>query len=871
MQFGKYRLIRKLAAGGMAEIFLARQEGMEGFRKELVIKRIMPVHADNEELIEMFLDEARIAATLNHPNIVQIFDLGKCDGEYFIAMEYVHGQDLRKIAERGLAVGNFLPLRHAVRIIADAAAGLHYAHNQIDSEGTPMGIVHRDISPQNIIVSFDGVVKILDFGIAKAANKMVTTRHGQLKGKYAYMSPEQCNGLEVDHRSDIFALGTLLYELTVCTRLFKGDTDIQTIKNVSEAQVPPPTQVRPGFPKDLEDILNKALAANPEQRYQSGRQLQQALEDFLTQHRMKTGALQLANYMREILPDKQERPGEDPEFMAEAEAQARVRAEMAARKEEEARRSEKAAARVLPEELPTQIGIQAMLDDDLEMEMEVTPPPAPPPLGVSSLAELQEYNSFADTPLPGQAPDAPPPMSADQVAFAVNPNAPWNQSDEAPPGATLPLPSSVASGEQVSFALNKEVPYAAGAPVAEPEKPRKDKSRKASRSDVQQVEYQLRSTQDPTEQNRGSRIYFYLLAALVLPLMAFAGYQIVKDGNPFASTDSFQEGPKEDPLADLEVPPPPAPLEQVPIKITSTPAGAAVVINGVLQEGEAPGDFMVATNKINTISLYKEGFKPRHKNIRAPASGQAEPLELELLALPVAKGEESAPRTTLEVKSDPEGARILLNGQEVGQTPKTIEVYSGVEQHITLRKAGYQDHVLIKYIFPELENSEPAAPLVSNERKTAERFSEFHVGTRDVEIKIEDQTKGFGPWFSSLERNQALRVELALRDHYPFRRVIQTTVGSFRLSPELRQVKRTPGLITMNIEPGEGLQIYVGSDEYRGEELQKLKLPGGEHTVTLVRESDKKRGELKVMVDSDNPSIYDIDFTGDKPVARRVE
>jgi serine/threonine protein kinase len=833
MQFGKYRLIRRLAAGGMAEIFLARQEGMEGFRKELVIKRILPIHADNDELIEMFLDEARIAATLNHPNIVQIFDLGKCDGEYFIAMEYVHGQDLRKIAERGLAVGNFLPLRHAVRIIADAAAGLHYAHNQVDSDGAPMGIVHRDISPQNIIVSFDGVVKILDFGIAKAANKIVTTRHGQLKGKYAYMSPEQCNGLEVDHRSDIFALGTLLYELTVCTRLFKGDTDIQTIKNVSEARITPPSQVRPGFPRDLEEIILKALAVDLNERYASGRALQQALEDFLGNHRMKTGGLQLANYMHEIFPDKQEAPGEDSDFMAEAQAQAQARAQMAMRRSSPA--------------------ITALPEPERAPILEIPPPQ------VSSQAEWDEYQSLENTP----------PPSGPIPSLAPQPPAPPRG---APPGAaeTLPIPTAVASGEQISFALNAQVPYAAGAPVAEPARKKKE-HKPADVTAVKSVEYRLRSTEDPTAQDRGSRIYFVILALVVIPVLGVAGYLIVKDGNPFANQDSFVAPPTKDPLDQVEPSPPPKALEQLLIQVTSEPPGAAVVINGVLQVGETPGDFKVVPNIINTVSLYKDGFKPRHKNVRAPASGQGEPVALELSPLKGPQDKVDPVKTTLALTSEPEGATILLNGQDLGVTPKTVEVFADIEYHVTLRKEGFQDHVLLKHILPEVENSEPTPRLVSNDRKTADRFTEVSLNTRGVEIKLEDESKGFGPWFQPIERNQVLRVELALQDRYPFRRVLQTTVGSIALSPELRLIQKTPGKLSLLFTPNDGLEVYIGPEQHRPDEVKKIDLPGGEHTVTLVRTADNKRGELKVMVDPENASSYEIDFTGDKPTLRRTE
>jgi len=213
MRLGRYRIVRRMAVGGMAEIFLARVEGLRGFERLVVCKRLLPQYAPNQNLVRMFLDEARLMATLNHPNVTQVHDVGEARGSYFFAMEYVHGEDLRTILRASTQRGEPLPIEISVGIIADAAAGLHHAHEKRGSDGAPLEIVHRDVSPSNVLVSFDGAVKLTDFGVAKWALQESRTRQGTLKGKCAYMAPEQCRGEAVDARSDVFALGILLYEL----------------------------------------------------------------------------------------------------------------------------------------------------------------------------------------------------------------------------------------------------------------------------------------------------------------------------------------------------------------------------------------------------------------------------------------------------------------------------------------------------------------------------------------------------------------------------------------------------------------------------------------------------------------------------------
>lgn len=302
--FGNYEIIRRLAAGGMAEVLLAKQKSLGGFERLVCLKRILPHLSAQEDFLKMFQDEARIAANLVHPNIAQIYDIGEHDGHYYIAMEYVRGEDVRRIYNQEVARGQTLPRHIAALITMGAAAGLDYAHRQTDLDGAPLNLVHRDISPQNIVVSYDGHAKIVDFGVAKAAGKLNQTRAGVLKGKYSYMSPEQASGDPVDGRTDIFALGVTLYETTTGARLFKRDNELETLHAVLACNVPPPTQLVPRYDRDFEALVLKALAFDPEQRYQTAGELEQDLERYLLGHGFATSASHLAAYMQDLFAEK---------------------------------------------------------------------------------------------------------------------------------------------------------------------------------------------------------------------------------------------------------------------------------------------------------------------------------------------------------------------------------------------------------------------------------------------------------------------------------------------------------------------------------------------------------------------------------------
>ncbi|NUO54043.1 MAG: protein kinase [Polyangiaceae bacterium] len=303
-QFGKYTLLRKLAAGGMAELFLALHRSVAGFEKLVVIKRILPQMNQDQQFIDMLLHEARIAATLSHPNIVQTFDVGQVDGTYFIAMEHIHGEDIRTIVRQMKKKSvNELPLEHALHIVVGLCAGIAYAHEKRDISGQLLGIVHRDISPQNIVVTFSGDVKVVDFGVAKSLHAGEESKGGQLKGKVPYMSPEQAAGEDIDWRSDIFAAGVILFELTTGKRLFKGANEYDTLKLICETEYPLPSDVAAGYPVQLERIVMKALARGRDGRYQSAREMQADLEAFIRHERLPVSAVTMTGWMQSLFEE----------------------------------------------------------------------------------------------------------------------------------------------------------------------------------------------------------------------------------------------------------------------------------------------------------------------------------------------------------------------------------------------------------------------------------------------------------------------------------------------------------------------------------------------------------------------------------------
>ena len=299
-RYGKYHLLERIGVGGMAEVWRAKTLGSEGFTKDLVIKRILPKFTNDEESVRMFIDEARLVAKLHHPNIVQIFDFDKEGDRYYLAMELIEGRDLRQAEKSAAKAGVWFPIAISIYLVSEALKGLHYAHSRQD-HGKPLEIVHRDVSPHNILISYSGDVKISDFGIAKVAERASSTTSGTVKGKLAYMSPEQITGQPLDGRTDIYSMGIVFWELLTRHRLFFGPDEHDVVRRVRDGIVPPPRQYNPEIPEEVEKIVMKMLVANRNQRYQSAGEVARQLCS-LPQYAYE--AQPLGEFMRTLFPEQ---------------------------------------------------------------------------------------------------------------------------------------------------------------------------------------------------------------------------------------------------------------------------------------------------------------------------------------------------------------------------------------------------------------------------------------------------------------------------------------------------------------------------------------------------------------------------------------
>jgi serine/threonine protein kinase len=308
----RYRVIEKIAAGGMAEVYRAESAGLEGFKKTVAIKRVLPHLSQKKEFIGMFLDEARLSAALSHSNVVQVFDIGVGDDTYFIVMEYVDGANLKAVIEHRKLIGRPLPVETACFITLRTCEGLAYAHEAMDALGQPLGIVHRDVSPPNVLITRHGEVKVVDFGLAKANSQLESSEPGIIKGKFSYLSPEAALGESVDHRTDIFAAGIILWEMITGTRLFMGDSDLATVRQVQAARVPPLSQFVKDVPPALEQIVARSLAREPQARYQTARDFGRDLNRVLFQLGRPVSSFDIGSLVGDVREEQRRQRGARP-------------------------------------------------------------------------------------------------------------------------------------------------------------------------------------------------------------------------------------------------------------------------------------------------------------------------------------------------------------------------------------------------------------------------------------------------------------------------------------------------------------------------------------------------------------------------------
>ncbi|MCP4868219.1 MAG: protein kinase [Proteobacteria bacterium] len=624
-QFGTYWLLDRIAVGGMAEVFRAKTFGAQGFEKVLVIKRILDRFADDADFVEMFIDEAKLSASLAHPNIAQIFDFGKEGSNYFIAMEAVDGQDLKSLLRRLAERGERMPIEYACYMGHQIARGLDYAHKRSDAMGLPLNIVHRDVSPSNAIVSYEGQIKIVDFGIAHAESANRESESGVLKGKYSYMSPEQASGFEVDHRSDVFSTGICLWEMLTGNRLFRYASEIETLEAIKACAVPPPSEYNPDVPPELDEICLIALAREPSARYQQASDMQHALTDFMLPTTPDRVAPQVATWMRTHF-------GEDIR-------QARERLDRGTQLAAELHFGGELDLILDEEEAPTD---EVVLPVAAVVDTETVRPPAPaPPTNRVVLGALLLISALLLTLLVLVYPLLFPTVQNATLAVTVLPG----DID----GLVMSVDGTVAESTEIELA--PEVPHELT--ITAPGFATRTKTIELVSGQVYAIEVQLQpdtlgELEEPTPEPVGE-----------------AG--LGEDLAPIEAAPTPRPRPQPTPAAVTEVPdlpqPEPAGAEPSTLFFASRPAGASVVVDGT-PVGSTPFAWEAGdSGRSYAIEFRLDGFKTVRATATAPEPGATTRISRELPSV------EAVKPGKLNVQATPGWAKVYIDGAYVSTTP----------------------------------------------------------------------------------------------------------------------------------------------------------------------------------------------------------
>lgn len=747
-KFGKYFLLNKIAMGGMAEIYRGKTVGAEGFEREVAIKRILPHFTEDESFVKMFIDEATIAAKLHHANIVQIFDFDMVDESYYIAMEYIEGKDLKRIIEKGIEVNKPLNIFQSVFITIEACKGLHYAHTK-KHKNKPINIIHRDISPHNVMVSFNGEVKLMDFGIAKAASRSTKTRAGTVKGKCAYMSPEQARGKNLDPRSDLFAMGILLWELVTYRRLFLGDSDFETLSNVLKADVPPPSKFNPQIPKELEAVIFKALSKDREERYASVAHFLKELNQFFYSHVVDIDSISLSTFMQDLFSDdiralSEMQAAERTNFVDLADVPTDEQSQREVSKPQRRGTIRRPSQSHMPANDPaplsrdqrTAIAPEHMLDSaasDLPPTVALTPeqvaaaefPVSDKTVPMSGVAEYMEKMGISP---PGEEQQATLALSAEQLGAPIarsQPELRRTGSGASPLGPEL---RPVGSQQQ------QQTPYPARNLVATPSV--------SQLPDVQSADQGV-----PKRSFGLFLLIFLIVAGLVGGAVWYFGFR--------DSGDDDGKNGKEDP---------PKTLPKVSLTIKTQPIDANVTVGNQKLKGTSPFQIEVEKGKDLVIKVRAAGYLSERRSITAKRS-----LSLTITLQPTA----SLP-AMLTIKTTP-GADVQINGT-FAKNDNGVVLHKGWQKQkikISISKDGHfsRSH--------ELTLLQPAIalelPLV---KFLGTVIVEYPHDRRRVKLRINGHSYGHKPspiTLSELTLNQELKIKCSKRGFPDYEKTIKVT------------------------------------------------------------------------------------------------
>ena len=865
--FGKYFLLERINVGGMAEVFKAKATGVEGFERLVAVKRILPSIAEDEEFITMFVDEAKIAVQLTHANIAQIFDLGRVEGSFFIALEYVHGKDLRAIFNRTRQRGELLPIPMSCYSVMKLCEGLDYAHIKRDSSGDFLNLVHRDVSPQNILVSYEGEVKIIDFGIAKAAGKAGRTQAGILKGKFGYMSPEQVLGLEIDRRSDVFGVGICLYELLTGERLFVAESDFATLEKVRSVDVMPPSTYNRRIPEELEQIVMRALARDRDQRYQTALQLHDELQAFMHTSGNLFSRKDLSGYMHRVFSEEIERESaRDQEY--------------------------------------SQLGTPNFVAEPSGLEVfdEIDPVSTVSALHAQPAGQLPPPNVPSSVSRPRKATLLGIPPVAARPTGKIAPSVPRlvPRLQSVPPSASVPSRSTAASSPRLDslppmVARPRSAPpglqSSPGLPVAPQYTPPLDPRapRAPSGAGMEWDDEEL-STQiyDKPDEHSLAFVFSGQKSADSLPSAppeALIAPALHEPPQPFAPPPrSFRPEPA--------LPAPQSPTFEIPPweqKSKTSPAVvsvlvvmgiiAAIVIGLVVFGGADPGNVHFATipNKVavavddqpvastsspfvlaqltpnvtHTIAVTQPGYRPWSTKVELQ-SGQT-------LQLPTVKLERI--ESGFSIDSDPPGATVLVDGQKLGETPVRLIDLSPGEHTVRLEREGHAPwdsvlHVSTGTVLPlqtvSLQSLAPPPPVgrtrgssssssASSGTLSASDASARH---RTREPSDSDDTGEPAPTHTSHRSSSSSSAEPS--EPAPAPAPAEDEPEPAASAPAASASSTGPGTLRVNSRPW--AQVFVDGKLIGVTPQRSISLPAGPHTLLLVNDEFNIRKTIEVEI-----------------------